>query len=352
MNINQFFSHYNSENLINSKDIFERWDKEKRIDELLNTTITPGVLLCDLLIGDHALDQIKPELRDAFGSLMGAKADTYKEIREILYDKISIGDSSVQGMINKILGQIGENKFIRESELLGINARLADSGSQEGWDVVREYADGSSEYVQVKLYSEPYAVIEKIKEVNEKLELGSINDGGQVIDSINFAVPEDIYDEVANTVKEMGLNTKVYSISLTNDDGRDLAELGFGFSADATDGLANFFTEFLGTSLTASALYALANGFLWYKGSKNSEQFFKDTIGQSVISTGALAAGYSVEAILTELAMLGGVPSYVLVLGTTITTRAILNRIASRENYVEWLRIQNVKFNKLIEESY
>ncbi|MCH7535197.1 MAG: hypothetical protein IH948_05545 [Bacteroidetes bacterium] len=347
MNIEEFKSLYESD-FKNSGDIFERWDKENRIDELLNTPIAPGVVLFDVLHGDQALDQIKPELREAFETLSGHKADTYEEIREKLYEKIELGDRSVDGMISKILGPIGENAFMKEADKLGLNARLAESGSQPGWDVAIDHNDKATEYVQVKLYAESDGVISHIKEVNERVELDKIMDGERIVKSIDFAVPENIYDEVVEKVNELDLNTKIYSIPMTSEEGRDIVELGFGFSADASDAVENFFSELFGSFLTVAALHGLANGFLLYKGAKNSEQFIYDTLEQTTISTGAITTGMGVELILTNIAKVGGIPSYMLVLGTTITAREILKRIANRQSYVDWLRAQNTHLNQMI----
>ena len=347
MNIKEFCTIYDSENKLESEQIFEHWDKEKRVDELLNTPIAPGVILFDVLHGDQSLDQIKPELKEAFQTLMKDKADTYEEIRALIYEKIKKGDNSIQGMINKILGPIGENEFIQEAERLGLNVRLAESGSQKGWDVALTNSEGTTEYVQVKLCAKPNGVIREIKKVNN-IKFGEIKDGDQVVESINFAVPENIYDEVVEKVNELDLNTKIYSIPLTNEEARDIVELGFGFSADAHVAVENFFSELLGSFLTVAALHGLVNSFLLYKGAKNSEQFIHDTLEQTAISTSAITTGMGVELILTNIAKVGGIPSYMLVLGTTITTREILKRIANRQSYVDWLRVQNTHLNQII----
>ncbi|MEQ9617823.1 MAG: hypothetical protein RIG61_01455 [Deltaproteobacteria bacterium] len=345
MNIHKFDLLYGSA-IKNSERIFEHWDNEKRVDELLNTPIAPGVVLFDVLHGDQILDQIKPELKEAFTALMKDKADTYEEIRALIYEKIELGDNSIEGFINKIVGQVGENRFIDEAEKIGLDARLAESGSQKGWDAVLPTSEGTKEYVQVKLYSEPSSVIREIKEVNDKLQLGEITDGDQIVNSIDFAVPEDIHEEVVEMVNELDLETKIYKIDITSSEARDMTELGFGFSANASEALENFFTEIIGSSITAASLHVLANAFLMYKGAKNSEQFIHDTLEQTAISSGAISTGMAVELMLTNIARIGGLPSYVLVLGTTITIRQILKRIANRQSYVDWLENQNLKLHQ------
>lgn len=351
MKIEEFSSLYFSNNC-KSESIFECWDKEKRIDELLNSSIAPGIVLFDVLHGDGVLDQIKPELKKAFQDLMGDKADTYEEIRAVLLKKIELGDKSVMGMINKILGQIGENEFVKECKKLGIDAQLADSGSQKGWDIKIHHDDGTFSYVQAKMYADPDTVLDKVKHLHHNLAYEPLIDGNHHITSIDFAVPENIYDEVVKRAHESGLYVHFYSIPMSSEEGRKLAELGFGFSADASHALGNLFSELFGSVLRAASIYTLVNAFLLYKGAKNTEEFLHDTLVQTALSSTTLSVSMSVELILRNILNVGGIPSYPLILGTSIITRAMLKRIANRQNYVDWLRNQNINLNHLIEGFY
>ena len=180
--------------------------KEKEIDKVLGVTITGGVTLGDYLIGDGLNDQISSDLYEGFKELMGDKINSYGDVKEILLEKIELGDSSVFGLINKIKGQLGENAFIQEAQQLGIDAKLAESGSQEAWDVVVDKGD-NLQFVQVKLYSDPNAVVSEITKVNDKIADGSLIYEGSVIDQIDFAVPTDIYQEVSQAVTDKGINS-------------------------------------------------------------------------------------------------------------------------------------------------
>jgi hypothetical protein len=247
-----------------------------------------------------------------------------------------------------MIGQIGENEFRDEAIKNGIKARLADSGSQEGWDIVKENAEGTREYIQVKLCNDPDGVINAIKEVSQKIELEKIRDGDEIVKSIDFAVPENILDEVKQKSLDLGYDIEFYSLPISNEEARDLVEIGFGFSEYTQEAVENLFSEIFSSVLSTAALHTLANGFLLYKGAKNTEEFWHDTIDNTVISSGAITAGMAVEIILTNIVRVGGIPTYALVLGTTIVTRQILKRIANRQSYVDWLHVQIKELDALM----
>jgi hypothetical protein len=121
----------------------------------------PGVMVADLFIGDPLrladLPPLSQEFRSAFSELMGSKADTYEEVRNLILDKAEKGESSVFGLMNKIQGQFGENLFVTASEGKG---SLANLGNQESWDISVNHGD-SIQYVQVKVYEDPDGVMEK-----------------------------------------------------------------------------------------------------------------------------------------------------------------------------------------------
>ena len=77
--------------------------------------------------------------------------------------------------------------------------------------------DGFDEYIQVKVYSDPDGVIEKIKEVNEKVLEGGIEN----VDQVNFAVNSDIYESVKEAAEKSGLKNKIYDLGASRDDLRD-----------------------------------------------------------------------------------------------------------------------------------
>lgn len=319
----------------------ERWERESQLDQLLNTSVGGGVTLGDLMIGDGLRDQVSPELFDAFHALMGEKIQSYDHVRQILLDRLEDGPASVFGMINKIKGQVGENWFIEQSQALGLEARLAESGSQEAWDVAIDRADSATQYVQVKIYQDPAGIVDHIEKVQAKLHLsGQITDGDRAIEAIDFAIPANTVESVRERLEELGLE-EVTLISMEGSAGEAGEVVQAGFDQVGPEALEHLFGQLLGAGISAAALHGLVNGFLIYRGSKDAANFLGDTASQTGLTLSGIAAGMSVEAVLSKMAFIGGVPTYVLVLSTSITTRAVLQRVLSRRGYVEWLAEQN-----------
>ncbi len=309
-------------------DILGQWRVE-HVDSFLDNLIASGVLLSDLAIGDGLRDQISPELLKGFEALMHGKADTYNEVREILRDKIVLGGESVRGLVNNIKGKIGENIFAKE---VGPGARLAASGSQEGWDVAIDGEHGT-QYVQVKMYKDANGVLEKMREVQEKVEKGVITDGEKAVNHIDFAVPSDIFEEVAKSgFNDPTLrNIKVISIDMTADQAGDIVYEGV--NNVGPDALEHFFGELLGDIAMAGSLHAAVNGFLLYKGAKEFEEAMADTAFATAISAAGFSAAMVTESIL-EFSRLGG-PACILV---GVGTRAFLSRVArSRWHLADFL---------------
>ena len=202
--IEEFYERYSDGPTQSFRNICDLWDKEEELDKLLHGAVVPGVVLGDLLVGDGLNDQISSELLDGFANLMGQKADSYDEVRRILREKLEDGDNAVFGLINKIKGQIGENEFTQEAQDAGLNARLAELGNQEAWDVAIDHADGTTQYVQVKMYSDAGGVLRHMQDVNNKLSgTEVILDGNRVVEAIDFAVPANIADEVRIQAAEL-----------------------------------------------------------------------------------------------------------------------------------------------------
>lgn len=349
MHIQEFSAIWGSDHLGTSSHIYDRWEREKRVDELLNSPVAPGIVLFDLLSNDQFLDQINSELVEAFGSLSKDRFVSVAEVREKLIEMTKRGDDSVVGFVNKITGQIGENRFMEESIKNGIRARLAESGNQLGWDIVRQKGGGESEYIQVKFSNDPDYVIKSIEETQTRLDHGMVKDGEQIVESVNFAVSENIYEDVRTEVLNRGYDLELYRVELPNEEARDLVETGFGFTLYTEEAVENLFSELFGSIATAGAIHLLTNGFLMYKGAKNVREFWNDTVDNTAISSGALTMGMVAEIFLTNVIRSGGLPLYVAVAGTTYVTRQVLKRLVNRQSYVDWLREQNKELNVLIE---
>lgn len=348
MNIQDFCSRFSSVSVIPAEQICDQWEKEKQIDDFLGMEVFAGNVVADLLIGDGILDQISPQLRDGFAQLMKEKADSYDEIRQILLYKIGKGDASLLGIVNKIKGQIGENQFIKECAHNGIHAHLADLGNQEAWDVAVEKGNGITQYVQVKMYGDSSNVFNKIREVQEKLDAGTIfGQDGETIHSIDFAVPKDIADEVRHKVIESGININILPIEMSADEAASIVQTGI--ENIGPESFEHFFGELLGSGLTTTALHAIVNGFLVYKGSKDMSAFWGDTLKSSAISLTGLTAGMGAEAVLNNIVLLGGFPKFALVFAASFTTRAIAKRLLKRNDMVLWIKTENRKLCSIID---
>jgi len=343
--IEEFYKRYSDGPTQSFRNICDLWDKEDELDNLLHGAVVPGVVLGDLLVGDGLNDQISSELLEGFANLMGQKADSYDEVRRILRDKLQSGDNAVFGLINKIKGQIGENQFLQGAQEAGLNARLADLGNQEAWDVAIDHADGTTQYVQVKMYSDAGGVLRHIQDVNQKLSGTEVLDGNRVVEAIDFAVPANIADEVRTRAAELGIDAKVIDISVTADEAADVVQTGFDNVGPGA--LSNLFGELFGVSVATALLHGLANAFLVYKGAKAADRFLADTVEQTAVSTGAIASGMSLELLLNHISMLGGPPTYALVICTSMATKGILKRVVRRQDYVSWLKVQNTHLEDL-----
>lgn len=311
--------------------VVEQWVHERDVDEFLETPVGSGVVLGDLICGDGLQDSISPELYEGFSELMKDKAASYTAVRQILLEKLGHGDASVRGLISKIQGQIGENSFL---EHVGPHARLAASGSQEGWDVAVTHPGEVTQYVQVKTYSNANGVMQHIRDVQEKLADGNIFDGDTLVQRIDFAVPEDIVGEVQSKVAAAGLDVDILTIPITSDEARQVVEEGV--ANVGPEALSGFFGELLGGTLTAAALHGAVNAFLVYKGAKDRSQFFSDTVYSTGITSGGLAAAFATEAMFQKLsasaAFLGGPPAFVATFAAGVTTRMYLSRVAERRD--------------------
>jgi hypothetical protein len=340
MNIEEFCARFHIEAHRPIESICDRWEKEKQVDDFLGMEISSGIMIADLLIGDGSLDQVSPTLRDAFEGLMKEKADSYSKIHQILLDKLERGDKSVLGLVNKVKGQIGEEIFKDTCTKEGISATLASSGSQEGWDVAVDQGDGVTQYVQVKMYSNTNEVIKEIKKVEAKVRAGVVfGEDGVPVTNIDFAVPSDIAPAVKTKLAELDIDIDIIPIDATADEVAGIVQEGFDNMGPAA--MENFFGELLGSAATATAIHAVTNAFLVYKGSKASEAFLADTIKSSSVSVVGFASGMSVEMILNQIAWIGGPPTCALVFATSFSTRAIAKRVLKRGDSTAWVLSTN-----------
>lgn len=204
--IHEFARKHNQHRPEPIEQVANRWERQAQLDQLLGSTVVGGITLGDLMVGDGLRDQVSPELLGAFHELMGEKAESYDQVRQILLDRLEDGPASVLGMVNKIKGQVGENWFVDQAQALGLEARLAELGNQEAWDVAIDHANGVTQYVQVKMYQDPNGIVAHVQDIQSKLEVpGRITDGEQVVEAIDFAIPAETSGPVQQRLQELGL---------------------------------------------------------------------------------------------------------------------------------------------------
>ena len=324
------------------KDVLHKWSLEKEVDSFLNTRLAEGLLIADYFSNGEMYDQlakkltIPDELSAALKQLSKEELDTVSEIRDRFISLNEKGEASVRGFMLKAQGQLGEDAFLAS---VGDTAKLAESGSQEGWDVLINGEDGPR-FVQVKVYEDADAVIRKMKEVNERVLAGEITGPEDVIvTQIDFAVSDNILEEVQRAAEELELPNKVMGIGASRDsiraileEGRDnclneelLLELGAG----------EFFQELLGSTATYGLTFMALNGLLVYLGAKEREQWAEDTFHQSLAGiAGATAATVADVIFLTRLEAAIGVLGAPIGLGGVLLvgmgTRAFVRRLSDR----------------------
>jgi len=321
----------------------DKWLIEKQVDDLLGTSIASGVVFGDLLVGDGLRDQISHKLFEGVLKLKNDETMSYSQVREFLVDRIGQGDPSVAGIINGIKGHIGEMEFLKQA---GSSAALAPP-NQEGWDIKINHDGGAAQYIQIKMYDDPSRVIQQMQEVQDKVDHQSLIDGQHIIHHVDFAVPYDIADAVKQKAQDLNLHIHVVPINgMTADDAKHIVE--HGIHNIGQEALQNFFGELFSGTLSAAALHAAVNGYLMYKGAKDATAFIEDTAISSFISGGGICSGMVVENVMRKMSLAGGLPTFVVVFATSITTRMILRRIADRRHFVKWAQDSNINTGHLV----
>ncbi|GAB3443078.1 hypothetical protein [Insolitispirillum peregrinum] len=298
-------------------EVVARW-KQQELARDLDMLAFAGVISADGLLGDGLLDRISDPLSEGMQNLM-RRVETVGDARSVLREALEKGDASVQGFVSKIKGQIGEDTFIKAS---GEHARLASSGSQEAWDVAIDHGD-VTQYVQVKLYKDANAVIDKMCEVQGKVAAGTICDGVTPVDHIDFAVPYDIADAVQAKMAALPelADMQVIPIQLTANEAASMVT--DGLDALGPHAMGHFFGELLQGTASAAAIHAMISAVMIWRGKAKAEEAAADVLQGVAISAVAYAAGLGVEMALDRSLDLLLTPMSV---GTGIIVRLYLKR--------------------------
>jgi hypothetical protein len=294
MTADDFLNHseYGRQPIRDISDIVKQWDQErggKSCDDTTGMATMLAVLGIDAMTGDGLLNEISPELLASMTHLMGEKADTYEEARQLITEKLALGDPSFLGFVSKIKGQIGEDRFIAEYP----EYALAISKSQEGVDAVKALGDGVIEATQVKMYSDPDAVIKHLLAVQSKVNDGMLVEGN-IVGQLNFAVPENIADAVrakAAAYPELA-NIDILPIHST---AADVANVVIEAGSNIANPIQHLGSEVLDSVALMVALDALINIYLVAKGKKTiaavaQEAALKTPIGAAAIGASKVTA--------------------------------------------------------------
>ncbi len=250
----------------------------------------------DAATGDGLLDQIPPNMLAATADLMGDRADTYAEVREMLLDKWGQGGAHFDGWVNFVKGRIGEQTFIDQ---YGDGFKLALSKNQEAIDAWRVLSDGAAEAVQIKMYSNPDAVIDHMLKVQQKVADG-LPIEGHSISKLDFAVPRDIADAVK---EKMAAYPQLHGVEVlpVETTAADLAGIVREAGEAAADPLANALdTMFVGTGLSL-AIEAAINAVQVARGKKTSTAAANDMLVSVPVTATAVGAAKVSAALLVKL---------------------------------------------------
>lgn len=321
--------------------LISRWRK-RALEADIDHLFAIGALTADGFTGDGLSDRISPELQEAMSTLLN-DVESYGDSRALLRDFLTKDEKSIEGLINKIKGQVGENRFL---EACGSKAELASSGSQEGWDIAIDHGN-VIEYVQVKTYTNPNDVIRKMLEVHEKVESGQILHGDAVVNHINFAVPYDIRDAVSEKMSNYPelAGIEVLSINITAAEAAEI--VGEGLDNLGPEALSHLFGELMGGTLTAAAIHSLLSSIRVLRGQMEIGDAAAQALGNTAISAAGYATGLAVEVALdTALDSLLGAVS----VGSSIAVRVVLKKAAKgRLNTYQSLHLNNQILRSRIE---
>ena len=264
-------------------EILEQWNKQGKCfrDDATGMVTMLAVLGLDAAIGDGLLNQIPPELQAAMEHLMDTKADTYDEARHLIEHSLAKGDASFAGFVNKIKGQIGEDRFVAQYP----EYALATSHTQEAIDAIKHLPDGTIEATQVKMYASAHAVVDHMRIVREKVA-NDLMVEGEHISKLNFAVPDNIANQVRS---EMARYPELENIDVVpiNSTAADVGNVVLEAGDHIDNPVGYLASDVIESVACMAALDALTNVYLVAKGRKS----VADVVQEAAIKTpiGALA---------------------------------------------------------------
>ncbi len=321
MKIEEFKSKYDSGVVGQMSDLLKRSVKRRRADDLLGVEITAGLTLADLLSEGRLNDApVSNEVKETLSALMGDKVDTQDEAINYFREVIEKGDASVEGLVNKLKGTLGELKF---QQSFGDGIQLAESGSQEGFDLITD--DGK--FIQVKMYQDAEGVIDAIEKNAEKMADYEILYDGQYVEQIDYAVSSNIYEELKSQGVETEYGIELHEVPMTAEEAGNI--IRDEINETAWEG---FFSNALGVTVSSGALHGAINAFMYAFKKKALEDAIKDTVKSTGMTVTSVSVGYIAEGIC-----LGLIPPLapLVALGTSIGTRVFLRGISRKADLQE-----------------
>ena len=222
MNIEKFLKKHGKNNQKIS-EIEKKWRISDSVDHFLGITLAPGIAMQDILTGQGLIDFEPSQMLTKAINLSKGGKQTPEEIKNYLIEMLEKGDSSVQGAVSNLQGYAGEMRF---KSLSNGSLQLAEDSNQEVVDAMR-IIDDELEFIQIKVYDDSNGVIEKIREVNEKIAKENVlwkNSSGEDIPITEppvFVVNKEIYEDVKNKVSELSLPNKIEDIGYTREEIRN-----------------------------------------------------------------------------------------------------------------------------------
>ncbi len=334
MTIEEFKSKYNNGVVGKMADLLKQSVKRQRADDLLGVEITAGLTLADLLSEGRLNDApVSNEVREALTALMGDKVDTQYEAINYFRAMIEKGGASTEGMVNKLKGALGELKF---QQSFGAGIRLAESGSQEGFDLITD--DGK--FIQVKMYQSSESVIDAIQKNAEKMANHEILYDGQYVEHIDYAVSSNIYEELKSQGVDTEYGIQLHEVPMTAEEAGHI--IRDEINETAWEG---FFSNALGVTLSSGALHGAINAFMFAFKKKSIEAAIKDTIKSTGMTVTSVSVGYIAEGIC-----MGLIPPLApfVALGSSIGTRVFLRGISRKAGLQEDMRKNGEYLKKLV----
>lgn len=297
--------------------IVSKWEKEGRgvQDDATGMATMLAVLGLDAAIGDGLLNQVPPELQAAMEHLMDERADTYDEARKLIENSLDNGDASFVGFVNKIKGQIGEDRFVAQYP----EYALATSHSQEAIDAIKHLSDGTIEATQVKMYASADAVLEHMRIVQQKVVNGLLVEGDH-ISKLNFAVPNDIANEVRT---KMAAYPELANIDVlpVHSTAKDVADVVREAGANIENPFGHIAGDVIESVAFMAALDALTNAYLVAKGKKSITDVVQEAAIKTPIGALAIATSKGVALALTKAGLASN--PIVIPLLTAVATRQL-----------------------------